>query len=316
MLFRNDSKYELTSEDYKKMAEFIGCDSKGTKFEGFPKAGIVVKYPKSAFTINPDNPHRPDRPSMLTILYEEHLETISGTEKWNYCKRPPVVKQGETPNYGEDTCHLYSQRFFINQNQPDFLFYLICICRSGSHVKEVKKAMYEIENKKREAQQSNNKRSLKINVEAQIFHPTARLHDDDIARIAKAMRVDEVDTLDKEQVRDSLITKIESMEASTHKNGYKTFMDLVDATSPAGSRVDLLAGLQMLKDKKIIKYHGVSNKWVTININGKSTGTICPLSPNKTPDESLEHHAMTDPDIGEQIARLIRDAEKIPMPQE
>lgn len=128
------------------------------------------------------------------------------------------------------------------------------------------------------------------------------------------MRVSETDDLTPDEIRYELIKKIESMEASIAKNGYSTFLSFIDSTSPVGSRSDLLAGLQLLKDRKMIKWQAVSHKWVTTGADGKKTGDICSLVSGKDPDDSLEHHVITDPQIGEMVGSLIKTAQQTEVP--
>lgn len=311
MLFRNDEKYTLTKEDFKKMAEFIGCSYEGTKFVNFPKGGVVVKYPKTAFTHNPDNPKRPDKPPFLIIPYEQELETQNGTEKWNYCKRPPTFKPGETPQYYKDgdAAKMFSHRFSINEDQPDLLFFLSCISQRGSHIKNVSRAAFEIENKKKEAQLETNRRMHKIEVEAAIFHPEKRMSEADIARIATAMRVPNVNGLDDVEIRHELIKTIEAMESGPERNGYKTFMEFTER-GDVQKKVDMLAVIQEAKDMGLIKFFTLSHKWAIVNKEGKKIQHLCGLAPGKEKDESLEHYAIADPDVGEVLAGLVKNMKK------
>lgn len=312
MLFKNDQKYDLSKDDYKAMAQIVGCSYEGTKFKEYPKGGVYIIPPKPQVHKNPDGTTALSKPAFHIIPYEQNIETTEGTVKWNYCVRPPSFKAGETPIYSGDQEKLFSHRFAVQQNQSELLFFLCCISKCGAHVEGANVVSYQIENKKKEADASINTRMQKVEVEAHILHPITGMHISDITRIAMAMKVENVIDLTANEIRKALLDRIESMEASVHHNGYKTFLEFTDTTSPVGSRTDLLAGLQMLKDKEIIKYHGVSNKWITQDKNGKKTGTICSLSPGKDKDESLEHHAMTDPEIGELVAKLIKEASSIP----
>lgn len=316
MLFKNDEKYTLTSDDYRKMSEIIGCGYESGKgkppgFKDFPKGGVVIKYPKTAFTKNPDNPTRLDRPPQMIVEYEQHLETTDGTVKWNYCKRPPMVKEGQSPKYYSDgnAALMMTHHFQIRENQPDLLFFLCCISRRGAHVENVIRAAYEIENKRKDSVDRNRKRQNKVDVEAAIFHAKNKMHEKDIARIAKAMKVPNIDGMDDEEMRDALMIKIEAMEASPDKNGYSTFLEYTD-TGIVGSRVDLLALIQQAKDMNLIKFHSLSNKWGAIDKNGKKIATICPLAPGRDADDSLEYHATTDEEVAAQIKQLVEDAIK------
>jgi len=312
MLFRNDEKYTLTFEDYKKMADFLSLDSKGTSFTNFPKGGVYIKYPQSALTANPDNPMRPDKPLMMIIPYDQDLQDDNeGTVKWNYCKRPPTIKPGESPVYyeGQDPALMMSHRISINENQPDLLFFLICISKRGSHVEGVSRAAYEIENKQKEATVNNNKRRIRIEVESAILHSATCMHIEDIVRIAKAMAVPNIDALSEDQIRDALLTKIEAMEKSDKKDGYKTFKEYTD-TGSVGARVDLLVMIQKAKDMKLIKFFSMNNSWGTIDAAGKKTGKLCPIAPGRTPDDSLAYHVTTDNEIALQLKKLVEEAER------
>lgn len=305
MLFKNDQKYDLTAADYKAMAEFIGCSYEGTSFRNFPLGGVIVKYPPTAYTPDPDKKRRPDKPMMIPIEYEQEIMTNAGTEKWNYCKRPPTIKPGESPKYEGDTVRFMTHQFSIKENEPDLLYFLICISRRGYHVPGVSKAAYEIENKAKESAKRNNDRATKIQVEAAILHPTERMHIDDVIRVGMAMKIPNLAGLTEDEQRDALIRKIEAMEQSSEKNGYKMFLELTDSGA-AAPRVEMLAIIQKLKDAKLIEFKSMSNKWYSMK-EGKQKSVICALVAGKTADESIEHAAMQDTEVGEGLMRMSLD---------
>lgn len=317
MLLKNDQPYKLTLEDYQKMAEIIGCSAKKGKddkprFEEYPKGGVWIIPPAPYVTVNADGGKRLDRPALYIIPYEQSLDTNEGTVKWNYTQRPPTIKPGESPVYIGDMTKDYTHRFSVAENQPDLLFFLCCISRCGAHVRDANVISYRIENKKLEAINANSKRSRKIEVEAHILHPVTKLHPDDIARIAKAMRVENVEELTDDEVRHKLLEKIEAMEASEKRDGYKTFLEYTEVGGR--SRVELLAGLQVLKDKKILRYTSTSNSWGIYDKEGKRAGKLCVLTVNKTADESLEYFATTNEDCKATVDRLIKEADQYPVP--
>lgn len=292
MLFKNDVKFEIPEKERKELQAMT-----------FP---VIFKIPEEKWFKNSVN-GRKERPGAIIIPYEERVEDRDeGSVKWNFTKLPPV-RTGDNIRYyddGEAAYIMTSSRMSVKKEQIDLLYFLLKISTVVKGSPMCKNPQIMMEDTVMEAKGRNQARAMESEIKSALFGKH-RLDHADVVRLAKAFQVPMADTLHEDEVRDKLFDAVEGRQKDPlRKDGYETFLNL----SGNEERLEILGAIQKAKDMKRITFK--SGKWLSLDDTGKKTGEICNLVGGKTPEESLEYHAVNNSDVAQRIKDTIAELQE------
>lgn len=291
MLFKNDVKFEIPENKLKEL--------KAMKFP------VVFKLPDEKWFKNSTN-GRKERPGGIIIPYEERVEDKNeGSVKWNYTQLPPIRNNDNIRYYdnGDAAYFMTGSKMYIKETQIDLLYFLLNISTVVKESPMCSNPQIMREDPLMEAKGRNKVRAQETAIRSALFgdHP---LDHADIVRLAKAFKVAGADALELDEVKDKLYEAVEARQKDMrYKDGYSMFLELAGNEE----RVEILASIQKAKDMKRLTYVQKSGKWLTLDDTGKKTGELCNLIGGKTPDESLEYHAINNPEVAEKIKGAIAE---------
>jgi len=292
MLYKNNKKYEITDQERAKIETMV--------HGRFP---ITFVYSNAAVSDPTQQGKLKKRVGGVLVPFESIVQTeTEGSVVWNYTKVPPMVKGDEVKFYtNTEAGFMFNGMWTLERKDIDLVYFLLFCSNVVKGSKGCKEGyqLLQVDDNIATSRARNLTRERRILVESQIFG-SARLHQDDIKRIAKAFSVQNTDAMKDDEIRDALTIAVEAREQRSH-DGYAYFNELADSEE----KQIVLSALQTLKDAKLVSYNGKTGEWFVLEPDTKKKiQKIGNLKANRTQDESLNDCVMDDEDVKKLIVGL------------
>lgn len=275
MLYKNDERYNLTSDDVKKVEKMVNGR--------FPVTFVTSKTRVSQSDQKGKSSKRP--PGVLVPFEAILFNDKEGSVKWNYTKVPPIINRDGVKYYSNtEAGYQFMASWTIGKDRIDLLYYLLFCsnivkgspgCREGG-------AELQIDDRIKSAKERNFIRERRVAIEGAIYGSRA-MPITDLKRIAKAFQVGAIETMESDEIKDALMLAIEAREQST-SDGYSYFDELTDNKE----KQLVFAAVQVLKDNKLVSYNNATAEWWLLEPSTKKKqAKIGRLLKNMTNEQSL-----------------------------
>lgn len=291
MIYKNDERYNLTSDDVRKVEKYVNGR--------FPVTFVTSRTRVTQATQKGKTTKRP--PGVLVPFEAVLFNDKEGSVKWNYSKVPPIINRDGVKYYtNTEAGYQFSASWTIGKDRIDLLYYLLFCSNIVKGSPGCKKGSEEIQidDRLKTAEQKNQIRERRVAVEGAIYGARA-MSIEDLKRIARAFQVSGIELMEVEEVKDALMTAIEGREASSG-DGYAYFDELTDNKE----KQQIYAAIQVLKDAKLVSYNaGTAEWWVVEPTTKKKMAKVGRLLKNMTNDQSLLECVFENEDS----KKLVRD---------